>query len=312
MRKYKQISKEQRFQLAALLKTGISKNKIASILGIHRSSLYRELKRNASSRKTYCCNRAHQWAQERKERFKRVRKFTGNVKKFIDEKLGMEQWSPEQISGYCKKHGIAMVSPERIYQYVYQDKKLGGKLYKNLRIASKPYRKRYGSKDYRGKIAGRISIDQRQEVVNQRSRIGDWEADTIIGKNHKQAILTNVERKSKFLVMALLSKNGSVYTITSDNGREFTEHKIIAEKLNAQFYFTHPYSAWEKGTNENTNGLIRQYIPKKSDFQQITLEQINEIMQKLNNRPRKSLNYQTPLQVFMSNFVKHQSVALVT
>jgi IS30 family transposase len=229
------------------------------------------------------------------------------VKKFIDEKLGMEQWSHEQISGYCKKHGIAKVSPERIYQYVYQDKKLGGKLYKNLRIASKPYRKRYGSKDYRGKIAGRISIDQRQEVVNQRSRIGDWEADTIIGKNHKQAILTTVERKSKFLVMALLSKNGSfetrkaminclapykpVYTITSDNGREFTEHKIIAEKLNAHFYFAHPYSAWEKGTNENTNALIRQYIPKKSDFQQITLEQINEIMQKLNNRPRKSLNY---------------------
>ncbi len=328
MRKYTQITNEQRIQIDALLKQGISKDKIAEQLSVHRSAVFREVKRNGGKRGGYNCWQAQELACERKERFGLPRKLNDKVKRTIGEKLN-EEWSPEQITGYCKQNKIEMVSHETIYQFIYADKKQGGVLYKKLRIASKPYRKRYGSYDHRGKITDRVSIDERPAVVNLKQRYGDFEADTIIGKNHQGAVLTLVERKSYFTLLGKLehkkaditrnkminllsSYKDQVHTITSDNGLEFADHKIIAQKLSADFYFTHPYSAWEKAINENTNGLVRQYLPKQTNLKQVTIEQLKIIENKLNNRPRKSLQWKTPLQVFMAIFDKHNFVALGT
>lgn len=183
-------------------------------------------------------------------------------------------------------------------------------------VAKKKRRKRYGSYNRRGQLIDRISIDERPAVVESRSRIGDWELDTIIGKNHKQAIVSLTERKTRYTliqkvkrktaesvadaIIKLLSPfSDRVITMTSDNGKEFAEHKKIASKLNAKFYFAHPYSSWERGLNENTNGLIRQYFPKGSDFTNITQREINRAMNRLNNRPRKCLGIKTPNQVFL-------------
>lgn len=328
MSKYKQFTKQQRFQLEALLKAGNSQKKTAELLGFHRSTIYREIKRNKSAR-TYLAGKAQELSHQRKERFQRKRKWSAAMETFIDEKLGKEQWSPEQIHGYCKTHGIEMVSHERIYQYVYQDKRLGGNLFRHLRICSKPYRKRYGSYDRRGKIPGRISIEQRSEMVNSKERCGDWEADTIFGTDHKQAILTLVERKCLFLQTVKLSACSAALTakaminslapyrplvrsITSDNGHEFSHHQHISKKLHADYFFTHPYSAWEKGCNENMNGLIRQYIPKKTDLAQISQHDLCHVTQKLNTRPRKTLGWKTPLELFMANFKPPNHVALHT
>jgi len=328
MRKYKQITKEQRIRIDTLLKTSQSKTEIAQMLGLHRSAVYRELKRNAQKRGGYNAITAHELSAERKERFGQKRKLTLRVKKTIEEKL-KEEWSPEQITGYCRKNRMEMVSHETIYQFIYEDKRQGGCLHQKLRIAYKPYRKRYGTNDRRGKIPDRISIEQRPAVVNDRQRIGDWEADTIVGKRHQGAVLTLVERKTYFtllgklerataantrnkLINLLASFKDQVHTITSDNGHEFAEHKIIAAKLSADFYFTHPYSAWEKAINENTNGLIRQYLPKSTNLKETTVEELKRIENKLNNRPRKSLQWNTPLQAFFNQLNQNNFVALGT
>jgi transposase, IS30 family len=329
MTKYKQLTKDQRLKLEALHKRGISPRQIAIDLGVHHSTVYREIKRNQSKRGCYNANSAQQYCTIRKERFSYHRKLTPAMESFIIEKLQKEQWSPEQIHGYCKTHGIVMVSHERIYQFIYQDKVKGGLLYKHLRIYSKPYRRRYGSYKRRGRIVDRVSIDQRPAIVQQRSRIGDWEADTIVGSDHQAAILTMVERKSKFLQTAMLPTTQAritskklinalapykqaVHTITTDNGHEFARHKYISKKLQADYFFTHPYSAWEKGTNENINGLLRQYIPKKTPITQVDEQYLQHATQKLNTRPRKSLNWKTPLEVFMTNFKPSNNVALGT
>ena len=213
-----------------------------------------------------------------------------------------------------------MVSHERIYQFIYQDKAIGGDLYKNLRTAHKKYHRRYGSgRPVFQTIKNRVFIDQRPEVINGRQRYGDWEIDTIVGKNNKGSIVTLVERKSAFTLMAKLTARNAnelartvvnlmapykekVLSITSDNGSEFSRHQFIAKKLQASFYFAHPYSSWERGLNENTNKLIRQYIPKKSSFIDIDQNYINLITMKLNKRPRKKLNYNSPLWVYLTNF----------
>jgi transposase, IS30 family len=305
MSKYKQLTQHQRYQMEVLIKKRISKSEIARTLQVDRSTIFRELKRNKGKGK-YRAGLAHQRAEERKERFAKDRRLTSSVEQTIRKYLN-EEWSPEQIHGYCKKNKIEMVSHETIYQFIYRDKQLGGELYKKLRIALKPYRKRYGKHDRRGKIPDRVGIDQRPEDVATKKRYGDWEADTIIGNNYQGAVLTLVERKSYFTKLAKLDTTQAaitkkqminslapykenVLTITSDNGHEFYEHKTITKKLQADYYFTHPYSAWEKGINENTNGLIRQYLPKKINLKMVSEAQLMEIENKLNNRPRKSLN----------------------
>jgi IS30 family transposase len=316
---YKHLTSVQRHQIKVLHKTGHSLSFIGNQLGIHKSTVSRELKRNARQWGSYDPVVAQQIANDRKERFARNRKFTPVMEKFICEKLLLHQWSPEQIKGYCDKHNIPMVSHQRIYQFIYQDKTEGGRLYKNLRTGKKRRRKKYGSKKSDLSIKHRTSIDLRPSVVDSKERFGDWDIDTIVGKNNKGAILTVVERKSAFVLMVKLNGRNAdelakstvrllapykdkVHTITSDNGKEFARHQQIAKKLNAQFFFAHPYSSWERGINEYTNKLIRQYIPKKTSFDNIDQQNINHINLKLNTRPRKNLCYDSPIKVYLSNF----------
>jgi IS30 family transposase len=224
------------------------------------------------------------------------------------------QWSPKQISGWLSKTGRDSVSHEWIYQYVYANKAAGGDLHIHL-LCQKQRRKRYGTQSLRGQLADRQSIESRPDLVEKRSRLGDWELDTIIGKKHQQAIVSLTERKARLALIAKVERKTAeqvtnaivhllkpyadkVHTLTSDNGKELAKHKDIAETLAADFYFAHPYSSWERGTNENMNGLIRQYFPKHCEFKTITDNEIQIVMNRLNNRPRKCLGYQTPNEVF--------------
>jgi IS30 family transposase len=236
----------------------------------------------------------------------------------IESKL-REDWSPEQISGWLKRNNKFQVSHESIYLYILADKRTGGDLHKHLRCQKKR-RKRYGSHDRRGKLPNRVSIDERPGIVDRRQRIGDWEVDTIIGKGRRQAIVTLTERKSRFALLRKVERRKAdlvreavidllqpvvdrAHTITGDNGKEFAEHERIAKELDIDFFFAHPYAAWERGTNENMNGLVRQYIPKNRDFALVTDEELITIIDKLNHRPRKCLDFKTPLEVFFEHFV---------
>ena len=309
MSTYKQLTREQRYQIKALLEAGQSPTVIARVLGVHRSTITRELKRNRGQR-GYRPNQAHQKALKRRKGKSRAR-ITKAVWSLVEEKL-QEEWSPEQISGRLRRQGIA-ISHEHIYQYVYADKRAGGSLWEHLRHPKK-YRKRAGGRDRRGKIPNRRSIDERPAIVAERARIGDWEADLILGANRKGAALTLTERKSCFTllrilaskhaqpireaIIALLKGDARLKTITFDNGKEFAEHEQIARALNVDCYFAHPYASWERGTNENTNGLIRQYLPKKRSLNNISMTEEVRIMDKLNLRPRKCLGFRTPYEVF--------------
>jgi IS30 family transposase len=240
----------------------------------------------------------------------------------IEEKIRLD-WSPEQISGWLLKNHQIQVSHEWIYQYILSDKQAGGDLCKHLRCQKKR-RKRYGSHDRRGKLPNRRSIEERPEIANQRQRIGDWEVDTIIGKGHHQAIVTLTERKSRLALLRKVDRRTAelvgdavidllqpladhLHTITGDNGKEFAEHERIAHHLGADFFFAHPYAAWERGANENMNGLVRQYIPKNRKLTSVTNGELELIMIKLNHRPRKRLDFMSPFEVFFE-----QPVALTS
>ena len=315
MRTYHQLTQGQRYQIYALRKTKHSLSEIAAVIGVHKSSVSRELKRNRGKR-GYRPQQAHELTLERRP--KAVPRLTAEVWAVV-EKLLREDWSPEQISGRLKREQGIRISHEWIYQHVLEDKRTGGDLYKHLRCQKKR-RKRYGTYDRRGKLPNCRSIEERPAIVSTRKRLGDWEVDTIIGRKHKQAVVTLTERKSRFTLLAkvkqrtacavrkqvcriLLSVKNKVRTLTSDHGKEFADHEQIAETLNLKFYFAHPYAAWERGTNENTNGLLRQYFPKKSDFQAISNKKMEQAMSKLNFRPCKSLRFKTPFQVFYTTAV---------
>jgi IS30 family transposase len=319
MRPYHQLTQEQRYQIYALRKMGHSLSEIAEVIRVHKSTVSRELKRNRGQR-GYRPQQAQNLARERRQ--KGVPRITAKMWALV-ERLLRQDWSPEQISGRLKKEQKICLSHEWIYQYVLEDKQAGGDLYRHLRCQKKR-RKRYRKYDRRGKLSNCRSIEAGPAVVNSRKRLGDWEVDTMIGKRHKQAIVTLTERKSRFTLLGkvaqrtaqavhnqihklLLPVADKVYTLTSDHGKEFAYHEQIAETLQLTFYFAHPYAAWERGTNENTNGLLRQYFPKKHDFQWVSHKEINQAMSRLNLRPRKSLRFKTPFEVFY-----HSSVALTT
>ena len=308
---YTQLTQEQRYQIYALLKTEHSQTKIASVIGVNKSTISRELRRNRGKR-GYRPKQAHRLTQERRRQAvqKRISTETWTI---VATKL-RQDWSPEQVSGWLKKNlGIA-ISHEWIYQYIYADKQAGGDLHKHLRCQKKR-RKRAGDYDRRGKIPNQTSIEERPELVEKRARIGDWEADTIIGAGKQGAIVTLVERKSRFTLLKRVKRRTAVavenaildllapyqavtHTITFDNGKEFANNQNIAHQLQADVFFAHPYAAWERGTNENTNGLIRQYFPKGSDFSTITDAQILFVKERLNDRPRKCLDFHAPTMVF--------------
>ena len=241
--------------------------------------------------------------------------FTSGMEKTIKDKLENHQWSPEQIVGWCKTRNIKMVSHERIYQFVLKDKLAGGLLFKHLRTGQKIYKKRYGSKDRRGIIPNKVSIDDRPVIVQNKERAGDFEIDLIIRANHKGALLTIVDRKTSFVLIEPLKSKGAaevtkaVYnalipyknwaqTITSDNGKEFALHEQIAAKLKLSYYFAHPYSSWERGLYEYTNKLIRQYFPKQMELDNVSIQDTLLVMNKLNSRPRKIYGFKTPNYLF--------------
>ena len=316
---YHQLTQGQRYQISALKKTGHSGTEIAEVIGIHKSTVSRELKRNHGQR-GYRPQQAQSLAMERRQ--KGVARIATETWTLV-EKLLRQDWSPEQISGRLKKEQKVGISHEWIYHYVLEDKQAGGDLYRHLRCQKKR-RKRYGKYDRRGKLPNCRSIEERPKVVERRKRLGDWEADTLLGKNHKPVMVSLTERKSRFTLLGkvpqrtaqavrkqilrlLLPVADKVHTLTSDHGKEFACHQQIAQALHLQFYFAHPYAAWERGTNENTNGLLRQYFPKKHNFQLVSKQEIEQAMSRLNFRPRKCLAFKTPFEVFFK-----QSVALTS
>lgn len=311
MSTYTQLAKEERYQIYALKKAGHNQTEIAEVIGRSKSTISRELRRNCGQR-GYRPKQAQELADKRRDEIVHGR-ITDSQWDRIEE-LICQDWSPEQVSGWLAiEEGIA-VSHEWIYKHIYADKRQGGELHKHLRC-QKPRKKRYGSNDRRGQIKDRVSIEERPSVVDERSRIGDWEADTVIGRPGGSVLVTLAERSTRQSIMALAPDKSAqsvkqalvnmlkpiasyVHTITYDNGKEFAHHTEVSNALNAKGYFAHPYHSWERGLNENMNGLIRQYLLKGTSFDSLTQEDIQKIMDKLNNRPRKCLGYKTPNQVF--------------
>lgn len=328
---YKHLTLLERCQIYALNKRGISQRKIANDLGRNVSTISRELKRNKGLR-GYRHEQAHRISEIRhQEANRRPIKLSGHFLECVLEKLRQFQWSPEQISGWFKNHpeyGI-VISHESIYQYIWKDKRLGGSLYKHLRHRGKKYNKRLHVHNRRGIIPNRRDISERPAIVEEKIRIGDWEADTIIGKNHQGALISFVDRASKITMLAKLSAKKAdeveitlnsrmqnfkdlVHTITFDNGMEFANHQNIAKALDAQCFFAKPYHSWQRGLNEHTNGLVRQYFPKNKNLATITHGQVAKVQWLLNNRPRKILKFKTPVEVFYANLAKSakETVAL--
>ena len=317
MREYSQLTEEDRIEIYAMKQAGKQQNYIAAELGVHPSTISRELARNTGLR-GYRPKQAQHKALHRRLTARKAVKMTPKTIAYIESKLRQEH-SPEQIAARMILdpgwHGPT-VSHERIYQHIWQDKALGGTLYRHLRIGgTKQRRKRRNSRDMRGTIKNRTGIEERPQIVERNIRIGDWEGDTVVGKNHQGALVTLVDRKSKLTLigkvdrytakevektivslMELLPRRS--YTLTVDNGKEFAGHEQVAQTLRIRVYFADPYSAWQRGLNENTNGLIRQYVPKGSEIRTLTDKQIEHIMERLNNRPRKSLGFLTPNEVF--------------
>ena len=312
MDKYNQITEEERYQIWANKKAGFSAPQIAEELGRHKSTIYRELDRNTGDN-GYRPQQAHTKANQRKSSANKARKMTYELVDLIEEKLKIE-WSPEQISGWFLDEKQELISHERIYQHVWEDKRKGGELFKHLRCQGKKYDKRRNEKSTRGQIKNQVSIDERPQIVDDKKRVGDWEIDTVIGKNHQGAIVTIVERKTLFTVAALVDckqadvvtaatiqlltpLKGRVHTITADNGKEFAYHEELVDQLETKVYFAHPYSSWERGLNENTNGLLRQYFPKGTDFRTLSQCEVDFAVERINNRPRKTLGFKTAAQM---------------
>ena len=302
---YTHLSLGERYQIYALIGAEHSINFIARALNRSPSTILREIRRNKSLR-GYQVNNAHKKACAR--RSNNALSIIANVWDWVTDKL-KENWSPQQIAGV---HGG--LSHMSIYRYIWTNKRKGGRLWQCLRRKAKPYRQRLTA-ETRGRINDRVSIHERPSIVDARTRIGDWEADTVIGQHHKQAIVTLVERKTGLLKMKRVDNKTAqqvseamiellkpvrlqVKTITSDNGKEFAQHKKVKQKLFSPFFFADAYASWQRGTNENTNGLIREYLPKGCDFRQVSDNEIQDIENKLNNRPRKRLGFKTPMQAF--------------
>jgi IS30 family transposase len=324
---YKHLTSYDRCQIYTLKQSGKSQAAISLILNVNQSTISRELRRNTGLR-GYRFKQAHALATQRgSARGCGARVLVPALIAKIEDLLRQKQWSPQQISGRLKLQSGTKVSTETIYRHVWRDKKLGGTLYVNLRCSGKKYNKRKGLNSGRGMIPDRIDITQRPQIVADKTRLGDWELDSIIGAHHKGAITSMVERVSKLVRLALLATPSSaatkdaiiaklsplkahVHTLTSDNGKEFAAHKIISSALESEFYFATPYHSWERGLNENTNGLVRQYFPKRLNFNTLTHSDVKKVEDLLNNRPRKTLNYLTPIEVF-SQITQTKNYALL-
>ena len=311
---YKHLSQAERYQIHALMKAGHDQSQIAKLLDRHKSTISRELSRNTGSR-GYRPKQACEMSADRAQNSRNAPTVEPWVREAACALLCI-QWSPEQIASQLP------ISHETVYQYVYADKAQGGTLWKHLRC-QKQKRKRYASgRDRRGQIPNRRPLSERPLHIEARKQVGHWECDTVIGASHKGAVVTMVERKSGYAVMAKVEKKTSelvssaivdklqplaarVKTLTFDNGKEFAGHAHIDQQLQSTAYFARPLASWERGSNENLNGLLRQYVPKKRAMSTVTDEEIRMIQNRLNNRPRKRLGFKTPAEVF------HQSLKRV-
>ncbi len=310
---YTHLTQDERYQIHALKRQGVNLARIGAELQRNRSTISRELKRNAGEA-GYKPVAAHTRARARQCERRNAKQFTAAQWAHVHTYLRL-YLSPQQASGRLELERTLCISPECIYLHAYQDKAQGGDLVSYLRC-QKTRRKRYASgQERRGVLRNRTGIEQRPSVVDKRSRIGDWEGDTVIGKAHQGVLVTLVERKSRYtLATALASRHSDgvtqaviellrphksqCKTLTFDNGKEFAEHEFIAQCLQAKVYFAHPYCSWERGLNENHNGLLRQFFPKKTNLLKVTQDQVNEAVYRLNHRPRKCLGYRTPHEVF--------------
>jgi len=305
--KYNHLSQNERYQIFALMKAGLNQTQVALTLGRSKSTISREIQRN-SGLKGYRPKQASLKSEVRDLRSRNAKKVSVDTLKSAFD-LVRQEWSPEQIAG------IMNISHETVYRHVYADKDCGGKLFMHLR-SQKKRRKRYASgRQRRGQIPNRRSTHERPAVVDLRLEVGHWEGDTVIGARHKQAIVTLVERKSGYaklfkvpnktaelvsaaMIESLKPFDGLVDTITLDNGKEFADHQRVDLELGSTIYFADPFASWQRGTNENFNGLLRQYIPKDRPLSTVTQEELKMIEKKLNHRPRKRLGFRTPHEVF--------------
>ena len=310
---YTHLTQEERYQIHSLKRQGISQSRIAAELGRCPSTLSRELSRNASVQ-GYKPAQAQCKADARQSQRRNAQQFSALEWQLVEIYLRLHL-SPQQVSDRLALEGRLVISTESVYQYAYADKAHGGDLVNYLRC-QKVRRKRYASgHERRGVLKNRIGIEHRPAVVDLKRRIGDWEGDTVIGKGHKGALVTLVERKSRYTLAHPLSSKHSAgvtqaivellrphkkvcKTLTFDNGKEFAEHEFIGRCLGAKVYFAHPYCSWERGLNENTNGLLRQFFPKASSLLTVTKAHVDDAVYRLNHRPRKCLGYRTPHEVF--------------
>ena len=331
MTRYHHLTQRERYLIEHYLSMGKKQKEIAFLIGVHPSTISREIKRNWHQfelQDKYDYLVADYKARMRRDHKPKRCDFNGVIKDYVITRLNVQD-SPEQISGRMPAAIGKHISIETIYQFIYRDKKMGGSLYSNLRRQRRQRKKRLAKGKVRMDSAYfKKSIHDRDAVIETKTRFGDLEIDTMIGKNHRQALLTIVDRKTKYLwiqklifkrahdvVKATTKKLHSIskylHTITADNGTEFSFYDEIENKLGITFYFCDPYASWQRGLNEHTNGLVRQYIPKKTDFSSVTYDTIKMIQDRLNNRPRKSLNYKTPKEALLEA-IKEQKIALVT
>lgn len=310
-----QITLEERYAIMAMKKQKLSMRAIARELGRAPSSISRELSRNRRPSGLYNPDVAHSYTVARRKRSRRNTRFSDDEWILVEHLIELD-WSPEQVSGWLKLHGILSISYETIYRRLIRDKKAGGELWTHLRLAMKKRRKRYGSKDSRGRVAGKRPISERPADVEGRQTVGHWEIDTIKGDSQgAHSLVTMVERKTGYLAVGKLELHnatecarrviemvsallGRVATITSDNGTEFHSYAQVEAATGALFYFATPHHSWERGTNENTNGLLRQYLPKRTSMAHVTQSAAEQIAHKLNTRPRKRLGFRTPEECY--------------
>jgi IS30 family transposase len=315
---YHQITPEERYTLGVLRKQGYSNAEMARVTGRHRSTIGREFRRNCAKHDgAYRPTTAQERTNGRRSRSRRNSQF-GATEWQLVESLLREKFSPEQVSGWLRLLDILEISHETIYTYVYRDKSRGGKLWRHLRQPVK-YRKRYGTYEKRGRLPGKRHISERPSAVEGRREIGHWEMDIVLGSGSNHCIVTLVERATgatligklhrrnvaalnKRVIELIQAHPGLFITITVDNGPEFHGYEAIERATGVKVYFATPYSSWERGTNENTNGLIRQYLPKRTSMKRLTQDRCNAISSALNNRPRKRHGFHTPLERLAEHF----------
>jgi transposase, IS30 family len=315
---YRHLSIDEREIILKMRENSKKIDEIAEKLGRSKATVSRELRRNVSSTGEYKAHLAQKYYSQRRAKSKQPYRLQDKkLLNYVLDKL-IQHWSPEQISGrLIAKNKHVSLCAGTIYRYIRDDKDKGGSLYRHLRHGLKKRRKRYGGSDNRGQILNKRIIDDRPAYVEKRNTIGHWESDSMVGRNHKSYIATHVERKSRYLVAVKLDSKsatdynratvdkfrnspvGKIKTMTVDNGKEFADFKTLEKELNTKVYFAHPYCSCQRGTNENTNGLLRQYFPKGTDFNLISQKEIDKVVNILNNRPRKCLGYRTPAEVLL-------------